>query len=164
MGRIGCTCREPDQMNTMFVYLQLCSFSDVRGRYYCPFNQGTGPLRKVTEYKGQQRLGLFLIELKRHTNKVLKDNHTTTIDHQQGTNKTFFSSITPLATSQSRTTQVGLNQDTQKGLQLQYAVQVNHDHQDHGLVLVIKNKDHYHIASKGLPSIRRPLHVEVAHV
>ena len=45
-------------------------FSDITGRYYCLFNQGTDPLRKVTEYKDQERLGLFLIELKRYKQVV----------------------------------------------------------------------------------------------
>ena len=47
------------------------------------------------EYEDQRRLGLFLQELKKHKEKLLKDNITTTQAHQQRTNTTFFSPITP---------------------------------------------------------------------
>ena len=88
-------------------YVCHCSvFYEIRGRYHCLFKQGFGPLSKVMEYEDQRCLGLFLLELKRHREKLLK--HTATQAHPQRTIATFFSPITPTnATSQSRDTQMG---------------------------------------------------------
>ena len=59
------------------------------------------------KYENQQCLGLFLLELKKHREKLLKDHNTTTQAHSQRTMTTFFSPITPThTTSQSRTTKV----------------------------------------------------------
>ena len=75
-------------------------FYEIRGRYHCLFKQGFGPLRKVREYEDQRYLGLFLLELKRHREKLLKNPATHA--HPQRTITTFFSPITPTnATSQS---------------------------------------------------------------
>ena len=88
-----------------------------RGRYHCLFKQGFGPLRKVMEYEDQRRLRLFLLELKRHREKLLKDNNTAKEAHLQRTLTTFFSPVTPNATSQSRDTQMGSRPGHTKGLQ-----------------------------------------------
>ena len=53
-------------------------------------------LCKVMEYENQWCLGLFLLEIKRHREKLLKDKNTTTQVHQQRTITTFLSPITPL--------------------------------------------------------------------
>ena len=60
------------------------------------------------EYEDQRCLRLFLLELKRHREKLLKDNSIATKAHPQRTITTFFSPITPTkATSQLRDTQMG---------------------------------------------------------
>ena len=75
---------------------------------HCLFKQRFGPLRKVMEYADQRCLGLFLLELKRHRENLLKDNSTACQAHPQSTITIFFSPITPNnATSQSRVTQMG---------------------------------------------------------
>ena len=59
--------------------------------YHQLFKQGFGPLHKVTEYEDQWCLGLFLLELKKHRESLLKDNNTATQAHQQRTITNFFS-------------------------------------------------------------------------
>ena len=60
-----------------------------------------GTLNKVMENKDQQCLGLFLLELKRHMEKLLQGNNTATRAHQQRT------ITTPThATRKSRATRV----------------------------------------------------------
>ena len=94
----NCVIKEWNMKNTMFFY-------EIRGRYYCLFQQGFGPLCKVMKYEDQQCLGLFLLELKRHKEKLLKNSNTTAQTHNQRTITTFFGPITPThATSLSRTT------------------------------------------------------------
>ena len=68
------------------------SFVKFRERYHCPFKQGFGPLRKVMEYEDQRCLGLFLLELERHKEKLLKDNSTATQAQPQRTITTFHNS------------------------------------------------------------------------
>jgi hypothetical protein len=46
------------------------------------------------EYKDQRCLGLFLLELKRHREKLLKADNTTTTTHQQRTITNFFTLMT----------------------------------------------------------------------
>ena len=76
-------------------YVCQCSvFYEIRERYHCLFKQGFVPLRKVMKYEDQWCLGFVLLELKRHTQKLLKDNSTTTQAHQQRALTTFFSPIT----------------------------------------------------------------------
>ena len=61
-------------------YVCHCSvLYEIRGRYHCLFKQGFGPPHKVMEYKDQQCLGLFLLELKRHKGKLFGQqyNHKT---------------------------------------------------------------------------------------
>ena len=80
-------------------YVCHCSvFYEIRGRYHCLFKHGFGLLRNVIDYEDQQCLGLFLLELKRHGEKLLKN--TATQAHLQRTITTFFSPITPNPTSQ----------------------------------------------------------------
>ena len=65
------------------------------------------------EYEDQWCLGLFLLELKRHKEKLLKDNNTTTQTHQQRTIATF---LLMLQVNQGIHKQV-LDQDITKRLQ-----------------------------------------------
>ena len=60
------------------------------------------PPYKVMEYEDQWCLGLFLLELKRHKEKLLDENIKTISNHQYRTIMTFFSSISPHAATQSR--------------------------------------------------------------
>ena len=77
-----------------------------RERYHYLFKQSFGPLCKVMEYEDQQCLLLFLLELKRHREKLLKDNNTATQVHPQRT-------IT--ATTPSSDTQMGSWSGHKKG-------------------------------------------------
>ena len=107
-------------------YVCHCSvFYEIRGRYHCLFKQGFGPLCKVIEYEDEWCLGIFLLELKRHREKLLKDNSTTTQAHPQRTITTFFSPITPTnATSQSRDTQMGSRPRHNKGVTIDRAITI----------------------------------------
>ena len=70
-------------------------------------------------------LGLFLLELKRHREKLLKN--TATQAHPQRTITTFFSPITPTtATSQSRDTQMGPRLGHNKGITIDRAIAICH--------------------------------------
>ena len=103
-----------------------CSvFYETRGRYHCLFKEGFGPLRKVMEYEDQWCLGLFLLELKRHGEKLLKN--TATQAHAQRTITTFFSPITPTnASSQSRATQMDSWPGCSKGVTIDRAIVICH--------------------------------------
>ena len=69
------------------------------------------------EYENQRCLGLFLLELKIHREKLLKN--TATQAHSQRTITTFFNPMTPTNdTSQSWDTQMGSRRGHNKGLQL----------------------------------------------
>ena len=73
-------------------------------------------LCKVMKYENQWCLGLFLLELKGHREKLLKDNNTATQSHQKRTITAFFSPNTLAhATSQSRSTQMLLTRTLQSG-------------------------------------------------
>ena len=75
--RICWLCHQGVESKEQYVYH--CSvFYENRGRYHCLFKQGFGPQHKVMEYEDQRCLGSFLLELKRHRGKLLKDNSTTT--------------------------------------------------------------------------------------
>ena len=87
------------------------------------FKQRFGPLRKVMEYEDQRCLGLFLLELKRHREKLLKN--TATPAHPQRTITTFFSPITPNATSQSQDTQMGPRLGHKKGVTIDRAIPID---------------------------------------
>ena len=73
--------------------------------------------------ENQQCIGLFLLELKRHREKLLKDNSTTTQAHPQRTITTFFSPIAPPnATCQSRDTEMGSQPGHNKGVTIGLAI------------------------------------------
>ena len=75
------------------------------------------------EYEDQLCLGLFLLELKRHQEKLLEN--TTTQAHPQRTITTFFSPITPTnATRQSRDTQKGSPLGHNKGVTIDRAIAI----------------------------------------
>ena len=77
------------------------------------------------EYEDQQCLRLFLLELKRHGEKLLKENSTTTQAHPERTITTFFSPISPTnATSQSRDTQLGSLLGHNKGVTIDQAIAI----------------------------------------
>ena len=67
---------------------------------------------------------IFLARLKRHGEKLLKDNSTTMQAHQQRTITTFFNPITPNATSQSRDTQMGSRPGHNKGVTIDQAIAI----------------------------------------
>ena len=68
-------------------------------------------------------LGVFLLELKRHREKLSKDSTTATQAHPQRITTTFFSRITPTnALSQSRATQMGSQPGHIKGFTIDWAI------------------------------------------
>ena len=79
------------------------------------------------EHEDQWFLGLFLLELKRHREKLLKDNNTVTKAHPQRAITTLFSPITPTnATSQSRDTQMGARPGHNQGVTIDRAMTIFH--------------------------------------
>ena len=104
-GKTDQLCHRGVQLEEHYVCHGAISY-EIGRRYHWLFEQGFGPVCKVMGYKDQLCLQLFLLELKRYRQKLLKENSTTTIAHQQRPTMTFFSSITPHAANQS---QVGLN-------------------------------------------------------
>ena len=79
-------------------------FYKIRGSYHCLFKPGFGPICKVMEYEDQRCLGLFLLELNRCREKLLKEKSTATQAYQQRTIIIFFDPMTH-ATSQLRNKQ-----------------------------------------------------------
>ena len=80
-------------------------------------------LHKLMVYEHQRCLGLFLLELKRHWEKLLKNAATQA--HPQRTTTTFFSPITPTnTTSQSRDTQMGSRPGHSKGVTIDWAIEI----------------------------------------
>ena len=77
------------------------------------------------EYKDQRCLRLFLLELKRHREKLLKN--TATQAHPQKTITTFISPVTPTnATSQSGDTQMGSRPGHKKVVTIDRATAICH--------------------------------------
>ena len=100
----------------------------------------------------------------------LKDNNTTTTDHQQRKITIFYSHITPHATSQSRITQAYSRPRHLKQVTINQATAMFHacrtrpaGPQPHH-PCNSKTKCHYHMAAKGLPSLQKSLHLGVVHV
>ena len=82
---------------------------------------------KAMDYEDQRCLGLFLQDLRRHREKLLKN--TATQAHPQRKITTFFSPITPTnATSQSRDTQMGPRLGHNKGVTIDRAVAICRAH------------------------------------
>ena len=131
-----------------------------RGRYHCLFKQGFGPLRKVMEYEDQRCLGFFLLELKRHREKLLKN--TATQAHPQRTITAFFSPITPTnATSQSTHTHMGSRPEHNKGVTIDRAIAYTYAPVPWTTIstpLSSTDKSHYLPPSQVLPSLQRPFH------
>ena len=47
-------------------------YYEIRGRFHCLFREGFGPLARVMRYQDQRCLGLFLLELRRHREGLLR--------------------------------------------------------------------------------------------
>ena len=80
------------------------SRSGIEEHYVCHcsvFYEIRGTLCKVMENTNQWCQGLLLLELKRHKEKLLKDNNTVIQAHRQRTIITFFIHITPINACQS---------------------------------------------------------------
>ena len=58
--------------NAMFVTI---IFYEIKGRDHRLFNQGFDLVCKVMEFENQQCLGLFMLELNRHSEKLLRTIH-----------------------------------------------------------------------------------------
>lgn len=57
---------------------------EIRGRYHCLFREGFGPLRRVMEFEDQRCLGLFLLEIRRHREDLLKSRQPPQDHHYSG--------------------------------------------------------------------------------
>ena len=107
------------------------SRSGIEEHYVCHcsvFYEIRGTLCKVMENTNQWCQGLLLLELKRHKEKLLKDNNTATQAHQQRTITTFLSPMTH-ATSQSRATQatqMGSRPGHNKGVTIDQTIAIFH--------------------------------------
>ena len=104
-----------------FYHLSIFLFGSFNVRHDPHSKQGFG-LLWVMEYDDQRCLGLFLLVLKRHRQKLLKN--TATQAHPQRTSTTFFSPITPNATSQSRDTQIASRPGHNKGVTIDRAIAI----------------------------------------
>lgn len=47
-------------------------YYEIRGRYHCLFREGFGPISRITDFPDQRCLGLFLMELRRHRESLLR--------------------------------------------------------------------------------------------
>ena len=63
-------------------------YYEIRGRFHCLFRDGFGPLTKVMNYTDQRCLGLFLLELRRHRESLLRRPNKE--DHSQKKITDFF--------------------------------------------------------------------------
>ena len=54
-------------------YICRCTvYYEIRGRFHCLFREGFGPLDRVMRYQDQRCLGLYLLELHRHRDSLLR--------------------------------------------------------------------------------------------
>lgn len=54
-------------------YICHCTvYYEIRGRFHCLFKEGFGPLSRVMSYEDQRCLGLYLLELHRHIDTLLR--------------------------------------------------------------------------------------------
>lgn len=54
-------------------YICHCTvYYEIRGRFHCLFREGFGPLARVMSYQDQRCLGLYLLELHRHRDSLLR--------------------------------------------------------------------------------------------
>ena len=62
--------REPE---TELHYICHCTvYYEIQGRFHCVFREGFGPLDRVMRYQDQKCLGLYLLELHRHRDSLLR--------------------------------------------------------------------------------------------
>ena len=47
-------------------------YYEIRGCFHCLFREGFGPLARVMRYEDQRCLGLFLLELRRHRESLMR--------------------------------------------------------------------------------------------
>ena len=50
-------------------------YYEIRGRFHCLFREGFGPQARVMNYTDQRCLGLFLLEIRRFRDSLLKRSH-----------------------------------------------------------------------------------------
>lgn len=54
-------------------YICHCTvYYEIRGRFHCLFKEGFGPLDRVMQYQDQRCLGLYLLELQRHRDNLMR--------------------------------------------------------------------------------------------
>ena len=68
-----CVCARARVRETEFHHLCRCLvYYEIRGRFHCLLQAGFGPLIRGMNYEDQRCLGLFLLELRKHRENVLK--------------------------------------------------------------------------------------------
>ena len=54
-------------------YICRCTvYYEIQGRFHCLFREAFGPLDRVTRYEDQRCLGLYLLEIHRHRDSLLR--------------------------------------------------------------------------------------------
>lgn len=54
-------------------YICHCTvYYEIRGRFHCLFREGFGPLDRVMQYQDQRCLGMYLLELNRHRDNLMR--------------------------------------------------------------------------------------------
>ena len=72
-------------------YISRCSaYYEIRGCFHCLFREGFGPLARVMEYYDQRCLGLYLLEIHRLRETLLRGAHPTKRKTTQGQITDFF--------------------------------------------------------------------------
>ena len=96
-------------------------YYEIRGRFYCLFREGFGPLTGVMNYTDQRCLGLFLLEIRRFRDGLLKRSH-----HKGNTQKeiTNFFKVQPHLSNKEDPSQTPSLRCSTKGILLKRAVDI----------------------------------------
>ena len=75
------------ELETKLHYICHCSaYYEIRGRFHYFFREGFGPFSRVMRYEDQRCLGLFLIELCRHRESLMRGETNHSQSQRQITN------------------------------------------------------------------------------
>ena len=93
----------------------------IRGRFHCLFREGFGPLSRVMNYKDQKCLGLFLLEIRRFRDGLVKRLH-----HRGNTQReiTNFFKVQPHVSIKEDSSQTPNLRGSTKGILLNRAVDI----------------------------------------
>ena len=96
-------------------------YYEIRGQFHCLFREGFGPLTRVMNYTDQKCLGLFLLEIRRFRDGLLKKPH-----HKGNTQKeiTNFFNVQPHLSDKENSSQTPNLRCGTKGILLDRAVNI----------------------------------------